>query len=86
MIINDFLHEALVDIGIIWSVIMILPALAYIARRSFRKPFKRLLVWVVRKLDRAVKRAEMRRIRRKKLGMFHLEQINGTSGYRIRTR
>lgn len=82
MIVSEFLHEALVNIGLIWCALISLPGLIYIVWRGIRKPCKRLLIWGVWKLDRAMKRAEMRR---RTCNTFRVERIS-EFGYRIKTR
>lgn len=87
MIINDYLHEALVEIGLMWSVFISLPGIVYCFHKVFRKPLKRIIVWAVQKLDRCIKVAEKRRENRRAIqSRYYLENINGTSGYRIKTR
>ena len=86
MVVSEFLHNTLYQMGLIWFGLMALPGLVYIIWKVIKTPCKRLLIWGVRKLDRAIKRAEMKRIRRKKNNMFYVEPISGTYGYRIKTR
>lgn len=86
MIVSGFLHEALYQMGLIWCALFTLPAFAYFLWRGVKKPCKRFMRWGIRKLDRAMKKAETSRIRREKASMFYAEHISGTCGYRIKTR
>ena len=87
MIINDYLHEALVEIGIMWSVFISLPGIVYCIHKAFKKPLKRIIVWAVLELDGCIKTAKKNREKRRDVqSRYYLENINGTSGYRIKTR
>lgn len=86
MVVSEFLHETLYQMGLIWCGMMTIPCLAYILWGRIKKPCKRLMVWGIRKLDRTMKQAEMKRISREKAFTMYAEPISGTNGYRIKTR
>ena len=80
---NEMLHEALVNIGLIACAMFLIPGWMYILWQGVKKPVMRFIIRGVWKLDRAMKRAEMRRIRREQMRMMCTERIPGTNGYRI---
>ena len=86
MAVSEFMHESLYQIGLIMAAITLIPGWLYVIWQGIKKPCKRFIHWGVWKLDRAIKRAEMRRIRREQVCMMHAEQIPGTNGYRIKMR
>ena len=86
MVVSEFMHEALCQIGLIWCGMMVLPGLLYIFWKAIKTPCKRFMYWGIWKLDRAMKKAETSRIRREKAFKLYAEPINGTNGYRIKTR
>lgn len=83
MVVSEMLHEALVNIGLIACAMVLIPGWMYIIWQGVKEPVMRFIIRGVWKLDRAMKRAEMRRIRREQMSMMRTEHIPGTNGYRI---
>lgn len=86
MVVSEFMHETLYQMGLIWCGMMTIPCLVYIICKGVKTPCKRIVLWGIRKLDRAMKQAEMKRISREKALTLYAEPISGTNGYRIKTR
>jgi hypothetical protein len=85
--INEYLHEALVSIGLIWCSLALLFCLAVGIYVNFRGHLKRFIGWVAEILSRCIEVAqERRRQRREAQALFYVESIEGTRGYRIKTR
>ena len=87
MVVSEFLHESLYQIGLIWCAIILIPGWMCVIWQGIKDPVKRFIRWAVRKWERHEKAVQKRRERLEEARThYYIENIKGTNGYRIRMR